>query len=543
MTGATAPLDPLGRLMLAFEGRELPTAMGRRLADQPAAGITLFRYLNVDTPGQVRELCASIQRAAAAFEGGAGGPILIAADQEGGQLIALGDGTTPFPGAMALGAIGDPDLAQRVGHATGLELLAMGVNTVYAPVCDLADNPANPHIGIRSFGSEPGTVAALVAATVRGLRSAGVAAGGKHFPGLGGSALDTHHELGVVAHDRARLDAAELVPFRAAIAAGADVVMSAHLALPALTGDATLPATLSRAVMHDLVRDDLAFGGLTITDALDMGALPQGDAQVIDVIAAIRAGVDLLLCTADPAAQARIEGGLRHAWARGLFDAAEMAASAARLASLRLRLGEIAQPPIGVVGSAAHQALAREVAARAVTLVRDDAGLLPLRLAPEARVVVIQPRGRDLTPADTSSTVEPRLAAAIARRHPRIEAIEIDAADEAEIAAVRDRVLGADLLVLGSVSASMRVDHAALCRALLATGVSAVTVALRTPFDLAAYPASSIHACSYGVLEPSCEAVAAALFGETGFPGRLPAPIPGLYPVGHGLTDGPTREH
>ena len=157
--------------------------------------------------------------------------------------------------------------------------------------------------------------------------------------------------------------------------------------------------------MHDLIRDDLGFRGLTITDALNMGALPQGDAQVIDVIAAIRAGVDLLLTMGDPVAQARIEGGLRHAAARGLFDADDMRASAERIHGLRRRLGGVEQPPIEVVGSAAHEALAREVAERSVTLVRDDAGLLPLRLSADARVVVVQPAPRDLTPADTSSYV------------------------------------------------------------------------------------------------------------------------------------------
>ena len=529
--------------MLAFAGTELPTDMARRLAGAPAAGVTLFRALNVAAPAQVRELCDAIQRAARAAPGADEGPVLVAADQEGGQLIAMGDGTTPFPGAMAIGATGDADLAERVGHATGLELKALGVNTAYAPVCDLADNPRNPHIGIRSFGSDPGPVADLVAATVRGLRRAGVAATGKHFPGLGGTDLDSHLGLGVVDHDRARLDAVELVPFRGAIEAGAELVMSAHLALPAITGDPTLPATLSRAVMTDLVRGALGFGGLTITDALDMGALPQGDAQVIDVIAAVRAGVDLLLCTADPVAQARIEGALRHAATRGLFDEAELAASEARRAALRRRLAAAPQPCLEVVRGAGHLALADEVARRAVTLVRDDAGILPLRLDPGARVVVVQPAPRDLTPADTSSAVPPLLADAVRRRHARVDSIIVDEPSEAEGAAVADRLAGAGLLVLGTVAAFTRPAEAAMARVLLAAGVPTVTVALRTPFELAAYPASATHACSYGILAPSCEALAAALFGEIPFAGRLPAPIPGLYPVGHGLRGGPTKEH
>ena len=418
MGDAGDPLDPLGRLMLAFDGHELPDDVGRRFATAPAAGMTLFRFFNSGSPAQVRELTAAVQRAASAFDPGAP-PLLIAADQEGGQLDALG-GATPFPGNMALGAAGDEDLAERVGRATGLELLAMGANVSYAPVCDLADNPANPHIGIRSFGSEPADVARLSAAIVRGMRGSGIAAGGKHFPGLGGSDLDTHHELAVVAHDRARLDRAELVPFRAAIEAGAEVVMSAHLALPAVTGDASLPATLSRTVMHDLIRDDLGFRGLTITDALNMGALPQGDAQVIDVIAAIRAGVDLLLTMGDPVAQARIEGGLRHAAARGLFDADDMRASAERIHGLRRRLGEVEQPPIEVVrsgrprgagpggrGALGHPGPRRRRAAAAPPVRRRARGRRPARAArPHAggHVVVRAAAARGRDPAPPSAT-------------------------------------------------------------------------------------------------------------------------------------------
>ena len=166
----------LGSLMLAFEGTALPGDVAARLASAPSAGITLFRFANVASPGQVRELTDAIRRASAA-------PPLIGADQEGGQFLGLGDGTTPFAGNMALGAVGDAGLAERVGRAIGLECRALGVNLAYAPVCDLASNPANPAIGIRSFGDDPSAVATLVAATVRGLQSAGVAAGPEALSG------------------------------------------------------------------------------------------------------------------------------------------------------------------------------------------------------------------------------------------------------------------------------------------------------------------------------------------------------------------------
>ncbi len=521
MTRTESLPDVRGRLMLAFPGLELPPAMERRLREAPAAGITLFRYHNVDTPAQVRALVGAAQAAAAA--GGHEGPLLVAADQEGGQLVALGDGTTPFPGAMALGATGDPGLAERVGRATGEELLAMGVNVAYAPSCDLASNPANPHLGIRSFGDDPAVVGAFAASMTRGLRAAGVAVTVKHFPGLGEADLDSHHGLPVLALDRERLETTELVPFRAAIQAGADLVMSAHVALPSLTGDPGLPATLSRGLMHDLVRDRLGFRGLTITDALDMEALPQGDGQVVDVIAAIRAGVDVLLCAPDQERLARIERAVTHAAARRLFDGAELRASAARLASLRGRLAAAPEPDLAVVGSAAHRALAREVAERSITLVSDRAGLLPLRVAAGDRILAVMPAPRALTPADTSGSVAPGLAAALRDRWPDVdEVVTSHPPTDDEIAGVVARATGAAVTVVGTISASADPAQVRLVEALLATGRPVVTVALRTPWDLAAYPAAGTHVAAYGILSPTLRALTATLFGDLPFRGTLP---------------------
>ncbi len=353
----------LGRVMLAFEGDVLPERIASRLGTAPAAGMTLFRHLNVRSPGQVRELTDSLHRAGAARPHAAPAqPLLIAADQEGGQFLGLGEGPTAFAGNMALGAVDDDALTEAVGRATGLEARAMGVNVVYAPVADLATNPANPALGIRSFGDDPARVARHVAALVRGLQSAGVAATVKHAPGKGHVAADTHHGMAGVDASRDVLDAREFVPFRAAFAAGARLAMSGHFALPAVSGRADLPSTLSRAVMTGLLRDDLGFEGVTISDALDMRALAQGPAQAIDVVAAVRAGVDLLLASADPEALDRIEATLVAAADRDLFEAAELAATDRRIAALRTWLAEAGPAPdLSVVGSAEHQALARDL--------------------------------------------------------------------------------------------------------------------------------------------------------------------------------------
>lgn len=521
----------LRRLMLAFRGTTVPAWLRARLAAGPVAGFTLFRPFNVRSPAQVRRLTSSLQAAARGRPGAAPGrdlPLLIAADQEGGQLLALGDGFTPFAAPMAIGATGDANLAERVGRAIGLELRAVGVNVNYAPVLDLATHPDNPAMGIRSFGDDPATVARLATAWLRGVQSAGVAATGKHFPGSGGVVVDPHHELGAIERSRRDLDHGELLPFEGAIDSGLRMVMSGHFAVPALTGDPALPATLSRRLMRELLRDELGFEGVSITDALDMQAIPQGEAQAAAVVAALEAGVDLLLATADRDSQRRIEVALRTASAARLIDEAELRDAAARLRALRSWLDGFEDPPINVVGSAEHRALARELAARSLTLVRDDAGVLPLRAGTDARIGAVMPAPRDLTPADTSSYVEPALASALRAHHPSVdEIVTSHPPTAAEIGAIRDRAATWDAAVVGTISARAGSPQADLVEALRSTGLPMVTVALRTPWDLAAYPGVDTHVATYSILPDSMDALAAAISGAAGspteaFPGRLP---------------------
>ena len=238
------------RLMAAFAGTVLPGDVSAAIGVRPYAGVSLFRAVNVELPGQVRLLTAQIQAAAPQ----ARRPLLIAIDQEGGQLNGLGEGPTPFAGPMAHGAAADTGLTERVARAMGIEMNAMGVNLDYAPTCDLATSPENPALGIRSFGDDPAAVGELAAAFVRGLQSAGVAATVKHFPGMGEGAVDTHHGLAVLPASREQFETRELVPFRAAIAAGARLAMTGHASAPALSGDAGLPSSLAPEIVGDLLR-------------------------------------------------------------------------------------------------------------------------------------------------------------------------------------------------------------------------------------------------------------------------------------------------
>jgi beta-N-acetylhexosaminidase len=515
--------------MIAFAGTELPAAAARRIHERGVPGVTLFRGHNVVDPPQIRRLTDAIQEARPAGTP----PLLIAVDQEGGQLVALGEGTTQFAGAMALGATGDEDLAERVAGATARELRALGVNVDYAPVCDVANNPANPALGIRSFADDPEAVGKLAAATVRGLQRDRVAAVAKHFPGAGDTAADPHHELPLVPRTNAELAGRELVPFRAALEAGVRMVMTGHFALP---GQDDLPTSLSAPVLRGLLRGQLHFDGVTVSDALDMRALAQGSTQIVDAVAALRAGEDVLLGTPDEAALQRLEEGILQAQRRGFIDADDDAAAKRRLGELRRWLGRYEQPPLDVVGCGEHQALAAELAQRSITLVRNDDRLLPLKPGADARIAVVQSMPADLTPADTSSTVQPTLASALRRRLADVEEVLLPAAPgEPDITGLGERLATFDLVVVGTFSAHLQPAQAVVAAAVLASGKPTVTVALRTPWDLLAYPSARTHICSYGILPPSMEALAAALLGEAPFVGRLPVDMAGLYPRGHGL--------
>ncbi|HMB21203.1 MAG TPA: glycoside hydrolase family 3 protein, partial [Anaerolineales bacterium] len=262
------------KLLLAFQGKDKPSdKIVRALREYRPAGITLFRSFNIDTPSQLRSLTDQLQRLARDLQLP---PLLIAVDQEGGQLMAVGDGT-PLPGNMALGATGSPELARKAGEVLGREMAAVGINVNYAPCVDVNLNPRNPVVGTRSFGEDPQTVAALGAAMVAGIQSQGIAAAVKHFPGHGDTSSDSHHGRPSVPHSVERLRSVELPPFQAAIHAGTKLVMTAHLAIPAIDGPDAPPATLSKNILSNLLRRELGFDGVIVTDAMDMHAIRQGE--------------------------------------------------------------------------------------------------------------------------------------------------------------------------------------------------------------------------------------------------------------------------
>src|SRR6266851_737914 len=285
--------EQIGQLLMVGFWGSTPSQEIIDLIQRYHVGNILLFSRNVHDTRQVLELTQSLQ--SIAKEAGQRYPLLIAIDQENGIVQRLGEAATIFPGNMALGAIGSEEIAYEVAQATGRELKALGINMNLAPVVDVNNNPANPVIGVRSFGEDPQQVARLGAAMVKGYRAAGVLSCLKHVPGHGDTEVDSHLALPTIPYALERLEALELVPFRSGIEAGAESVMIAHVSFPALTRQDMLPATLSSSIVQGLLRERLGFDGLILSDCLEMKAISETFGTERATVMALQAGIDLVL--------------------------------------------------------------------------------------------------------------------------------------------------------------------------------------------------------------------------------------------------------
>jgi len=515
------------KLLFAFHGKDSPSPeIVHSFRNYHPGGISLFRSLNMGTSGQVRVLTDALQQLAHELNLP---PLIIAADQEGGQLMAFGDGT-PLPGNMALGATRSSDLARRAGEVLGREMSALGINVNYAPCADVNINPRNPVVGVRSFGEDPILVGELAAAMIEGIQSQGVAATVKHFPGHGDTASDSHHGPGTVPHSLERLHAVELPPFRAALKAGVRLVMTAHLGIPSIDGEEAPPATLSPNIINGLLRRDLGYEGVVVTDAMDMHAIRQGELLREDSLRAAQAGADLLLITSNPQDHGRAYEVLLQGARNGQLEMGDLQDSVDRISRLKHWLVENNKEfDPGVIQCVEHMRIANEIAEKSITLVCDKKRYLPLNLGQDKSIAVVIPVPQDLTPADTSSYIQPKLAESVREYHAQTDEFKIPLApNEREIASMLEQVRNHDLIIAGTINACSESTQAEFVNKLLQTGKPVVIIAMRLPYDLAAFPGASTYVCTYSILEPSMRAVAKAIFGFGEMPGHLPVSIPGL---------------
>jgi beta-N-acetylhexosaminidase len=496
--------------------------------------------MSLGSPIEVAAKVNSLQRLAAV-------PLLVASDLEPGlgrlvggtflPTLMSGGSATVFPSNMAIAATGDARDALEVGRIIGREARAIGIHLAFAPTVDVNNNPANPVINTRSFGEDPKRVAELAAAFVRGMQSEGVAATAKHFPGHGDTDTDSHLALPVVRSDATRLAAVELVPFRASIEAGVVGVMTAHIALPAVGIDSS-PATLEPRIVTSLLRDSLGFRGLAVTDALRMQAVGRGYTPERAAVLAVQAGADILLSPTDvrktiDAVTAAVE--------EGVLSAARIDQSARRILELKVRTRAARAPIVSldslrdVVGAPAHWAVARDIAARAITLLRDSAALVPAPREGRIAVVTYAPEldvtaGRGFA-GELRSLIPQTI---VARIDPSTSMTELDS--------LGLRVRGADRIIITThvrtIEGAGRFAIAPRVAAwidTLATRESVIVVANGNPYVIAQFPRIGSYMVTYGIDASLERAAARAIAGAAPIVGRAPISLPGFFAAGDGL--------
>ncbi|MGI6610161.1 MAG: beta-N-acetylhexosaminidase [Limnochordia bacterium] len=521
--------ERVGQMVMAgFPGYDLSAEANELIAKHFIGGVMLASR-NIRDLEQTAELTGRLQRLATTT--GAELPLLIAADQEGGYVVRL-QGRHAFPGNMALGAAGSPELTQRVAAAMGRELRSVGINMNFAPVVDVNSNPANPVIGIRSFGEDPQAVSRLGVAYITGLHEGGVLSTAKHFPGHGDTSLDSHIALPRVAHLRTRLEQVEFVPFKAAIGAGVTAIMTAHVTFPAIEPQPGVPATLSKRVLTDLLRQELGFDGLIITDAMEMGAIARNFGLGEAAVRSVQAGADVVLVAwpSDWRQPIRVVEALVSAVREGVIPEERVNASVRRILAAKEQIAGATKPQSLTRAQTQEAALvSKQAAAAAITVVRDAQARLPLT-GNGGRLLVVGP-----TLANQQSPAR-RLAEAL---RPQVSGV-----DEAIIALNPDKVARAQIvarsreyanviLITHQAWSTVGANQVALVEELVAAGREPIVLSVREPYDLLRFPAIGTFVACYSANGESMQAAAEVIAGQAEGSGRLPVSLPGLYSIGH----------
>ena len=497
-------------------------------------GVLYFAWSgNTADPQQVNGLSNGLQEAALGDDG-PGIPLAVTIDQEGGLVARIGPPATQLPGNMALGATFDPKLAFKQGKILGSELDAMGVNVDFAPVLDVNTNPENPVIGIRSMGADPAAVSALGVAQIAGIQKH-IGATAKHFPGHGDTETDSHYGLPVVTYDRETLEE-HLTPFRAAIAADVDMIMTAHIIVEAIDPD--LPGTLSPAVLTGLLREEMGYDGIITTDALDMAAMTDNWSQAEMSVMAIQAGSDILLNSPDVDASI---AGVKQAVADGTITEERLDESVTRILEWKAERGVLDDPfadPAevdAVVGNDEHLEQAAKIADRSITLLRNEQRTLPLDADDDTVLMV-----------GAGAAWPERLGPMLADRG--FDVIEDYENGSSPSAAYRARAVAAaadaDAVVFASYNASGNTAQQQMVEALAATGKPVIVVAARNPYDVNVFDDADAVLNSYGYNVVNYAAVVRALAGDMNLRGTLPVAVPTadgsgeLLPLGYGLRYG-----
>jgi beta-N-acetylhexosaminidase len=545
LLGEMTPEQKVGQMfLLAFAGPD--PARAERMIREHFIGGCYISQENADTPRAACALSSRLQEYAASS--GAGIPLLVGADQEGAWGVIMPESTTG-PGNLGLGAANSARVTSKMYRVIGEELRAVGYNTLFAPCVDVNSNPRNSIIGMRSFGENPSNVGRLAKAAVRGARAGGVITTAKHFPGHGDTSLDSHRNIPRVERSRAEVEKIDLLPFRIAIRAGVDIVMTSHILYPCF--DPGNPATLSPAILGELLRSRMGFQGVILSDSMNMGAMRRNFAPAEAAVHAVQAGVDMIMLAEEhyDHDQARYEAnqlagvnGVLEAVRSGSIPQTVIDGAVSRILHLKKAHGLLGGPraPLdaNVVGSVAHRGVERAAAERLVVQVRNRAGVWPVARAARVAVVQTAPKGAfailTATRGIGPNQAEPASASFIrtfSRERPDAavysnESMRVGGSAETlpekhdvVIAITEDYPLpGVDFDTPGQIQ---------LVKRLLAIlGTKLIVIALRPPYELPEYPALATYICTCSSRPCAAEAAARAACGIIGTRGKLPVSVP-----------------
>lgn len=510
--------DMIGQHLVAgFEGKAVPDAFKQAVKTHRIGNVILFVH-NVENKEQLRALCARIQEV---VMGELGVPAFITIDQEGGAVSRLKDDCAVVPGAMAVASTGSTENAYMAGLITGRELHAMGVNFDLAPVFDVNSNPDNPVIGVRSYGDTPEKAAPYALQMMKGLQEAGVLACAKHFPGHGDTAVDSHVGLPSVNKTMEELQKTELPPFQAAIDAGIAGIMSTHILFPKIE-EGNMPATMSRRIMTGLLKETMGFQGLVLSDCMMMGAIKDHYGTVNGMVRALAAGVDLIFAShsIDLNIQAADEM-LKEVQAGGVSED-ELRASTERILACKKTLRAPKESELALVGSKEHRAQVAKMYEQSLAAVQLPLGKLPetgdnplfISCPPFITTLVSNPLAGELSFAETMQ----------ARFGGDALTMSIDPTEE-EVRAIQAKMPGHTAVVVATYNGHIKTGQLAVVKAAARSGVPAVAVALRNPYDLKGLPENMSGIAAYAYSRPVLDALQKALAGEIALTGRLPVDL------------------
>ncbi|MBT2638664.1 glycoside hydrolase family 3 protein [Bacillus sp. ISL-39] len=467
-------------------------------------------------------------------------PLFISADLEYGSVQHVSDGTA-FPRQMGIGATRDLQAAEEVAKITAIESKATGFNWNYSPVADVNTNPANPVIGVRSFSEKTELVSDMTKAQIKGYQDNGVLATAKHFPGHGDTSVDSHYGLAAVTYDRETLEEVHLPPFKAAIDAGIDSIMTAHVIINAI--DPELPATLSKKVLTGLLREEMGFDGIIVTDAMSMHAIDKewgaGEAGVM----AINAGADIVMATGTYEQQLETYDALYNALKSGDLTEKRVDESIKRILTAKFKYDlfndryDDPATATKVVNTTAHKEAASEVARKSITLLKND-GVLPFETANDETTLVVGPKiyGSAKHISEVINAVDAKTSETVLSAITETNSTNADIANAVQLAEQADRIIVATFSP-GEL-AEGQVD---LVQALKATGKPVVALSLGLPYDIKHFPEVDAYLASYAIerwgspVPTSWNAAVDVIFGaQPG--GRLPVNIEGFYQFGDGLS-------